>query len=212
MEGEVSVKTKEYDYFGYFTLAGESAVQAAMLLKKTVANFRAEEFPKQMKAMHELEHLADERKHEMMEHLAHEFITPIERNDLAALAGQFDDVIDCIDNVTRCMYMYNIQRVRPEAVEFSERIEKIMTALYHAAEEFPNYKKSGRLGEMLVEINRLESSGDDLHCESMRKLYEKENDTREVMIWTRLYEDLEACLDACEDCADIMESIAMNNL
>ena len=108
----------------------------------------------------------------MTEHLAHEFITPIERNDLAALAVEFDNVIDWIDDIMLCIYMYNVHTLRPEVTEFADLIGRITTALYRAAEEFPNYKKSSELLKHLIEVNRLESLGDELFCKSIRNLYE----------------------------------------
>lgn len=205
------MKTKEYDYFGYYILVAELAVKCGSLLGKTIVSFDEAEFPQHKKVMHELEHRADQLKHEMTEHLAHEFITPIERNDLAALAVRFDDVVDCLDDSMLCMYMFHVHNLHPEAAEFADLIEKITTALYRAAEEFPNYKKSTELQKHLIEVNRLESIGDDLYCRAIRMLYEKEQNDREVMIWTKLYENFEACLDACEDCADLLEEIIMNN-
>lgn len=206
------MKTREYDYFGYYLLVAEIAVKCSALLGKTMVSFHEKEFPERKKAMHELENRADSMRHEMTEHLAHEFLTPIERNDLAALAVEFDNVIDCIDDIMLCIYMFNVHTLRPEVTEFADLIGRITAALYRAAEEFPNYKKSSDLSKHLIEVNRLESLGDELFCRSIRNLYESECSDREVMIWTKLYEDFEACLDACEDCADIMEGIVMNNI
>lgn len=206
------MKTKEYNYFGYYILVAEIAVKCGSLLGKTIVSFDQDKFLDRKKEMHDLEHRADELRHEMTEHLAHEFITPIERNDLAALAVGFDDVVDCIDDIMLCLYMFNVQTLRPEAAEFADLIGKITTALYRAAEEFPNYKKSTDLAKHLIEVNRLESLGDELYCRSIRSLYESGHSDRDVMIWTKLYEDFEACLDACEDCADILEGIVMNNI
>lgn len=206
------MKTKEYDYFGYYVLVAEIAVKCASLLGKTIVSFDKDNFIKQKNEMHELEQKADELRHEMTEHLAHEFITPIERNDLASLAVAFDNVVDCIDDIMLCLYMFNVRTLRPEAIEFADLIGKITAALCRAATEFPNYKKSTKLTEYLIEINRLESIGDELYCKSIRYLYESENNDREVMIWTKLCEDFESCLDACEDCADILEGIVMNNI
>ena len=206
------MKTKEYNYFGYYILVAEIAVKCGSLLGKTIVSFDQDKFLDRKKEMHDLEHRADELRHEMTEHLAHEFITPIERNDLAALAVGFDDVVDCIDDIMLCLYMFNVQTLRPEAAEFADLIGKITTALYRAADEFPNYKRSADLAKHLIEVNRLESLGDELYCRSIRNLYESGHSDRDVMIWTKLYEDFEACLDACEDCADILEGIVMNNI
>ncbi len=86
--------------------------------------------------MHEIEHAADQKKHEMMEHLISEFITPIEREDIATLSYMLDDVLDMIEEVMQMFYMYNVQEMRLVTREFARLIVRSTEALKDCFDEF----------------------------------------------------------------------------
>ena len=77
--------------------------------------------------------------------------------------------------------------------------------------EFRNFKSSKTIKEKLVEVNTLESDGDHLYTELVHELFCGEKDTLKLITWLKIYDDLEACLDYCEDAADIIESVIMKN-
>lgn len=205
-------RRKEYDYFHFFIQITEAANKAADYLEAAIANFDIAKLPAQVEQMHKIENDADMMKHEMLTRLGHEFITPIEREDIVALAQELDDVVDAIDDVMQCMYMYNVRSIRPEAVEFSKQIVKATRGLLKVAQGFRNFKKANDLKKHCIEVNTIESDGDKMFAESMRKLYtESANDVMQVIVWSTMFEGLENCLDACEDAVDIVESVIMKN-
>ena len=79
-------KEKDYDYFDYFIRTAAFACEAAACLHDSLADFNEDLFRSRMAKMHEIENRADNEKHDMMSRLSHEFITPIEREDIVALA------------------------------------------------------------------------------------------------------------------------------
>ena len=202
---------KDYNYFEYFREVGGIMIEAAELLKKTICEFDHAMFPDKMDEIHEIEHRADSVKHSMIERLAHEFITPIEREDIVELSQYIDDVVDCIDDVARCIYMYNVTTLREETAEFCEIIAKSCASLGRAIDEFENFKTTKTLGDIIMEINKLEGEGDVLHAKSIRKLYSDGSSDREAIIWTNIFEDLEKCVDATEHCSRTIESVLMKN-
>ena len=202
---------KDYNYFEYFRTVGGIVNEAAELLGKTVCEFDPATFSDRMDEIHEIEHRADSVKHDMVEHLAHEFITPIEREDIVELAHYVDDVVDCIDDVARCIYMYNVTTLREETAAFCELIKASCAAFGGAIDEFENFKSSKTLRDMIIEIDRLEGEGDVLHAKSIRKLYSDGSGDREVIIWTNVFEELEKCIDATEHCVRTIESVLMKN-
>ncbi len=204
-------KKNEFNYFDYFCATADRICGAAKLLKTSVQNFNSQTFKKQMDDMHVLENEADMAKHEMTKHLMHEFLPPIEREDIIELGTKLDDIMDTLDDAMRCMYLYNVKEIRPGALRFCELIEKCATALKDTMAEFRNFKSSKLIKGKLVEVNTLESEGDALHSELTRDLFVNELDTRNLIIWSNVYEDLESCLDDCEDAADIIESVIMKN-
>lgn len=202
---------KNSPYFSDFiTMVGFSC-QAAECLLDSLQNYRPETMDEQRAAMHEIEHDADQVKHEMMQRLVKEFVTPIDREDIIQLGNELDDVTDKIDDMLIRMYMYNVRSIRPAALSFAKVIVNCCKALREAMEEFPNFQKSTTLKQALIDVNSMEEEGDVIYIDAVRALYEEGGDPIEIAVWSELFDRLEDCCDACEHVADVMEMIAMKN-
>jgi predicted phosphate transport protein (TIGR00153 family) len=204
-------RKKEVNYFDTFVELVGYSCDAADLLHDTMCNFKAEKLYEKMKEMHAIEHKGDEARHAMVRKLSREFITPIEREDIMAMADSIDNVTDTIEDVLMRMYMFNIKKIREYAVKMSEIIVKCCSALKKALAEFSNFRKSQILHELLVEINHLEEDGDRLFTEATRDLFVNCKDPIEVTAWAQTFDFLEKCCDACEDVSDVIESVIMKN-
>jgi len=204
-------RKKDSYYFDTFVELVNYSCQAANLLNQIMNNFKAEELPEKMKEMHDIEHSGDQARHVMIRKLAKEFITPIEREDIMALADAIDNVTDAIEDVVMRMYMYNITSIRPQAVKMTEIIVKCCNSLKTALGEFINFRKSQNLHQFIIEVNQLEEEGDRLFTEATRDLYCNCDDFREVAAWDTTFHYLEKCCDACEDVADAIENVIMKN-
>jgi len=202
---------KDYNYYDMFVKMVDYSCQAAEMLHGVLTNFDADKLHDKITEMHNLEHGADMCKHDMMNKLVREFITPIEREDIMELAQELDEVTDNIEDVLLRVYMYNITAIRPEALEFSNVIVSCCKALKKAMEEFYNFRKSTTVQTSIIEINRLEEVGDKLYTESVRRLYVNCKDPIEIIAWTETLDRLEKCCDACEHAANVVESVIMKN-
>lgn len=204
-------KRKNYDYFGKFVELVDYSCQCAEILHYTLKNFDTNTLEKKVIELHSIEHKADLARHEMMKQLAKEFIAPIEREDIITLSSRIDDITDSIEDVLIKMHMFNISSVKPEALQFTELIVKSCNSLKEVMEEFSNYKKSSILKEKIIEVNSLEEDGDRLYYKTIRNLYATSKDPLELLIWTKIYNNLEWCCDMCEDTADTVELVIMKN-
>ena len=203
---------KENDYyFDTFVKGIFYANDAAALLESCFENYRASDMKTQIEKMHRIEHAADEVKHEMMQRLVKEFLPPIEREDIVALAHTIDDVTDAIEDVLLGMYTFNIGKLRPDVREIVGLIARCCIALKEMAGELHNFRKSSVLRTKIIEINGLEEEGDRLYTEAMRRLYTEEKDPIAILAWTTLYDRMEKCCDGCEHVADMVEQIIMKN-
>lgn len=202
---------EEYDYFAGFVRCAHFASAAATYLHSVLSGFDAKKLPAQVEAMHKIENDADSEKHVMMGKLAHEFMTPIEREDIAALSQELDNVVDSVEDVARRMYMFNVTELREETLQFTQLIVECCNKLELMVKEFRNFKKSKTIPQLLIEVNTLESQGDHLHAEALRRLFTEAADTRTQLVWMTLFEAMEECLDACENAADLIESVIMKN-
>lgn len=202
---------KDNNYFNMFSDIAGDAIAAARALEKTIGSYHPEKIEKQNKAMHEIEHAADLKKHQMMKHLISEFITPIEREDIASLAYMLDDVLDMIEEVLQMFYMYNVQVMRPAAAEFATLIVRSTEALKACFDEFEHFRKSDVMSNKIVEVNVIEELADDLYFKSVRELYTKEKDPILVTVWVRIFDRFEKIIDQCENLADAISMVIMKN-
>ncbi len=200
------------DYFEGFVTGMESACRAAEYLQTVLEHFDPEKLSSQVEEMHKIEHEADVEKHKLMQKLAKEFITPIEREDIILLLQQIDNVTDFIEDVVRKMFMYNVTSIRSEALEFASIVCQCCTESRDALRELPGFQKSNaRLTEAIIKVNEYEEAGDRLYCAAIRRLYTEHAEPLERITWTNMFDWLEACCDACEDVMESVEMVIMKN-
>lgn len=202
---------KNNNYYKMFSDIANDAIFAAHHLEKTVKNYNPDKMEKLNKTMHEIEHGADLKKHEMMKALVAEFITPIEREDIATLSYMLDDVLDSIEEVFQMFFMYNVKTMRPEAIDFVDLIVRATEAMKACFDEFENFRKSDLIAKKIVEVNVIEELADALYFKTVRELYTKEKDTMHIMVWVRLFDRFEKICDQCEHVADAIGSVIMKN-
>ena len=202
---------KDNNYFEMLAELVDYSCKAAALLQSTLANFNLDEIEEKINEMHNIEHTADIKKHDMMNKLAKEFITPIERGDIVDMANYIDNVTDGIEEVLIRIYMYNIRDIKQEAIEFSNIIIKNCDELNKIMKEFHYFKKSSEIHKLIIDINALEEEGDRLYFSTLRNLYVTSKDPIELMTWTDTFKYFEKCCDACESVANLVESVIMKN-
>ncbi len=205
-------KKKTNEYFEGFVVNMEYACKAAEYLEEVLKHFDPELLDDQLLEMHKIEHDADLSKHSLMQKLAKEFITPIEREDIILLLQQIDNVIDLVEDVVIKMYMYNASNIREEALEFACIIKQCCYESRDALKELPGFQKShGKLADAIVKVNDYEEQGDRLYCAAMRRLYRENAEPLERITWTKLFDWMEACCDACEDVMESVELVVLKN-
>ena len=202
---------KDDSYFSTFVDLVNYSCEAANLLSEIMHNYNPDELEEKMKLMHNIEHAGDVERHIMMKKLAKEFITPIEREDIVAMADAIDNVTDNVEDVLMRLYMFNVKTMRDDALKMAGIIVKCCEALREALNEFHNFRKSQTLHGLIVEINRMEEEGDELFTKATRNLYVNGKDPIEMYGWGRTLHYMEICCDACEDVADVIESVMMKN-
>ncbi len=207
-------KKAKFDYFDAFEEQVDIAAEEADILIEAIENFTsAEDLRETLAKAHEVEHRGDEVNHQIRVNVAADFITPIERADILELAQDLDDVTDMIEGILQRFYMFDVHFMHPQAIEFARIIRKSLKALHKSMDTFREFKKVKKIRAMVADVNDLEEQADDLYVEAIRQLYteEAENAVR-VEVWSRLFDRLEATVDACETVADTMSTILLKNV
>ena len=205
-------KKQESYYFQNFIVCAEYAYQAACLLKETMNDFNAESLQQKMDDIHKVEHAADLKKHDLLNTLVKDFITPIEREDILQVSQNLDDMTDKIEDVLIKIYYNRITAIRPDALALMDVIIRCCEAVQNLMREFADFKRSKQIHDHIVSINTMEEEADKLFITCMYNLHDTCKDPLEVIGWREIYIYLEKCADACEHVADIVESVIMKNL
>ena len=203
-------KQDEY-YFKNFVECAELACKGSQLLETIVNNFDSEKVDQYRTDMHNIEHSADLKKHEMLNVLLKAFITPIDREDILSMSQNIDELSDKIEDVLIRIYFNRVKAIRPRAIEFVSIVNKCFGEVLEMLREFSDFKRSKTLKEHIININTLEETADKLYIDCMYELHDSKTDVLEVIAWTDVYTYLEKCADTCEHIADLVESVAMKN-
>lgn len=204
-------KKKKTNYFELLEDLTSYTKRAADYLAESLENYNPGELMPRLEEMHQIEHSADLALHDLNRKLAREFITPIERQDIFAIANMIDDVTDSIEDVLMRLYMFNIHELRDEALEFCEIIMAGSEALTRIMREFGDFRKSNDIQRFIIEVNDLEEAGDAVYVRCIRRLYETNRDPIDITAWTEIFRRLEGCCDDFEDVSQTVEHVIMKN-
>ena len=198
-------------YFENLVAAADFSCIAADYLLECLSNYQPENLKQMLETMHTHEHAGDNKKHEMSSALAKAFVTPVDREDLALISQNIDEVTDSIEEVLQAFYMYRIKTVVPEAVEFAKRIIDCCALMRDMLVEFVNFKKPQKLHEMIVELSHREEVCDELYINATMLLQERCENVLDVISWREIYNRLENCADTCEHVGDCVDMVVMKN-
>ena len=158
-------------YFENFTMCADFACRAAHMLHDALKDFDPDDLEARLAEIHKAEHGADEKKHELMNVLAHAFITPIEREDIIQMSQNIDEITDKIEDVLLRIYCNNIREMRPDALELVDIVIRICEETKLMLGEFANFRHSKTLHTHIININNMEEEADRLFIASLRSLH-----------------------------------------
>ncbi|HEY8099981.1 MAG TPA: DUF47 domain-containing protein [Burkholderiaceae bacterium] len=199
----------EGKFFEFFNQHAELCVKGAKEMVELMTNF--DDLEKRVHAIESIEKQADKVTHNAIELLHKTFITPLDRDDIHQLITRMDDILDLLEDAAQTISLYDIKAITPEAKRLAElcltSAEKVKTAveLLHNMDNAPDILK------ICTEIDRLEADADHVMRAAMSKLFRDEPDVRTLIKLKAIYEILETVTDRCEDVANIIEGIIVEN-
>src|SRR5579875_709328 len=193
-------------YFELLEEAGRNIFRAAALLLRML-----EEFPDTSglaETIRDCEHEGDRIVHDIHHHLNQTFVTPIDREDILALASALDDIVDYTEEVADYLGLYRIEAPTDQSIRLAEVLKE---ATRRICDVMPRLRGFQDISQHTVEINSLENEGDRIVREAVAALFDGGIDPMVVIRWKDLYERLEAAIDATEHVANILEGIVIKN-
>ena len=198
-------------YFDNFSQCAKFAKKAADYLLSCLENYDPDRIEKMLEEMHELEHSADIKRHEMGDALAKAFVTPVDREDLDMLSHNLDNVTDKIEDVIQKLYINNIKEINPAAITFAKQVVRACEHLCEIMDEFENFKKSKKMQSLIIKLNDIEDECDKIYLSSMRELMKNPKDVLVTISWREIFDCFESCADVCENVSENVGSVIMKN-
>lgn len=197
---------RDREFFDLFEEAGGNILRAAGLLEDLL-----KDFPERNELARDIlicEQDGDRITHDIIQRLNQTFVTPIDREDIYALASALDDVVDYTEEVADYLGLYKIEAPMSQAQDLAHVLHG---AARQIAEAMPRLRGFKDISHYTVEINRLENDGDRITREAIASLFDTGIDPMVVIRWKDIFERLEEAIDATEHVANILEGIVIKN-
>jgi predicted phosphate transport protein (TIGR00153 family) len=199
----------EGKFFELFVQHADLCVKGATEMVALMTNF--DDLENRMHAIEVLEKQADKVTHDTIELLHKTFITPIDRDDIHQLITRMDDILDLLEDAAQTISLYDLKVITTEARRLAELCLACAEKVRQAVGLLHNMDNSRQILAICAEIDRIESDADHVMRAAMSKLFRDEPDVRNLIKLKAIYEILETVTDRCEDVANIIEGILVEN-
>ncbi len=207
---KLSLLPRENKFFFLLHQSAMNIQKAAGRLQNLMDDF--DQVSAKVQEIKDLEEVGDRIIYDITRSLYRTFVTPIDREDILALAGSFDDVVDAIDEAAQYLLEYHIEETTECARDLTRVIVECADALERAVALLST--RGSKLRDILpmtVEINRLEHEADRIASKARSELFDDSFDTKQILMWRDIYSNLEQATDRAEDAADILEGIVLKH-
>ena len=200
---------REGNFFELFNAHAEQIVIGSRELELMLTEFK--DLEARAQGIDIAERAADKITHETIALLHKTFITPLDRDHIHQLINNMDDILDLMQDVAESVVMYDLRRITPEARQLGEICQMCCERVKVAVGLLSNLRHPEAILKTCEEIDRLESDADRVMRSAMSKLFRDETDLKQLIKLRTIYELLETITDRCEDVANVIEGIVMEN-
>jgi len=205
----LSLIPRNYRFFDLFEESARKLVAGADMLVDLLDHFENVEM--KTARIKDLEHEADDITHEVYRQVYQTFLTPLDREDIVALAQKLDDVMDFIEGSTTAIRIYGITEPTPAARSLADLVRLQCIQVERAVSNLRHKGQAARILEHCREINRLENEADALFLSATAELFQGEMSSVDIIKWRDIYDQLERATDSAEQVAHVFEAIVLKN-
>lgn len=198
---------KQNKFFDILNDLSVNVLEAVRLLKEMFD--KNENISEYSSRIHIIENKCDELTHQVISELNDTFITPIDREDIYALANSLDDIVDRTDTIASRTNIYKLKSPVSFGAQLSDILLIQCTVLSSLIKNIQDPKQAT---EKIVQVKNLETEGDMVFKESIVNLFETEKDIVELIKKKEILENIEKAVDRCQNVATVIEGILIKNL
>ena len=196
-------------FFAHFEHQGKKTVEGCRAFLEMVE--QPTDLESRAERVKQIEHECDEITHAVVEGLHKTFITPIDRSDIYALITKMDDIMDFVEAAADRVALYEIPVMTKEVGDLARCLVSSAEHVLGAVSSIRDLGKPNGILQHCIEINRLENVADSILRSALARLFKEEKDPIAVIKWKEIYETLESATDRCEDVANIIEGVVLEN-
>jgi predicted phosphate transport protein (TIGR00153 family) len=197
------------EFFDLFSQQATLLVEGARLLRTLVSDLsKAQEH---VARIHTVEHEGDAVCQSIMEKLHRSFITPIDRGDIHRLASRLDDILDHIESTSQAIVLYDVRSQTPEIEGMAAHLVEASQAVKAAVDSLSDRMDADRTRRLCAAVKDVEKQNDRLLRSATARLFRDEHDARRLIAWKDIYADVESAVDGCEDVANLVEGVVLEN-
>ncbi len=199
---------KDTEYFDLFVESARYFYNGALMMDEVMLDYS--KATDKVREINELEHEADAVNDKIIDKLNMTFITPIDREDIYAIANGLDDGVDILQGTLQRIVMYRTGKAMNGAVSLTKLIIESTEEIIKALTMLKDIRKNqAKILDATHKIAKLESEGDRVYRHEVAYLFDKETNPIELIKWKDILENLEDTLDHCEKIGDMLRGVVM---
>jgi predicted phosphate transport protein (TIGR00153 family) len=204
-----SILPKENKYFDLFTANVGNISSAATDLRKLLDATSEAERKILISKIEDAEHRGDIITHDIFTDVSQTFITPIDREDIHALASNLDDILDLMEDTALRTVLYEVTVFPNDFRDLTDMLGKAVMNLVQVVPMLSNMKNVSEIHRLCEEINTCENAGDDIYHNAIARLFREQKDPIQLIKLKEIIGDIEEAIDRCEHVANLIESIVI---
>jgi predicted phosphate transport protein (TIGR00153 family) len=200
---------KENKFFELFTQNVGNIKEAASDLRKLLDATSPSERKILITRIENAEHAGDLITHAIFQDLSTTFITPIDREDIHALASELDDILDLMEDVALRTSLYEVYTFPQEFRDLTDTLLQAVNDLGVAVPMLSSMKNVDVILKACEHINTCENAGDDIYHNAIARLFQEQKDPIELIKLKEILTDIEEAIDKCEHVANLVEGVVI---
>jgi len=206
------LKPREMVFFDLLESSVGTLLKASKLFEQEfVSRERVGQWGDMRRRMKDLEHAGDEITHSIVDRLNRTFVTPLEREDILALAHALDDVVDCLDGVSERLVLYKVTKVMPLAVQLAHLVVLGSEELVPLIAALRNMSNTRAINSQIHACMELENQADAVFHQALAEIFDDPKDPIELIKWKEILALLEDATDRIELVSKVVSSTVMRN-
>jgi uncharacterized protein len=200
---------QENQYFSLFTNNISNIQVAAADLRKLLDATSMAERKILVASIEDAEHRGDQITHDIFNDLSRTFVTPIDREDIHALAAEIDDILDLMEDVAVRIILYEVNKFPPEFRDLTDTLLRAVEDLAVAVPLLNDMKNVDTILRSCEHVNTCENAGDDIYHNAIARLFRDITDPIELIKLKEILTDIEEAIDKCEHVANLIEGVVV---